>query len=78
MFSSEICLFLDEEYLNSHTMSAGFYDPQFIQVIELSLASSWNLQIPENMYERGIKIRYIDPEDEADNYIADRWYFIEN
>jgi hypothetical protein len=77
MFSSEICLFLDEEYLNSHTMSAGFYDPQFIQAIELSLASSWNLQIPENMYERGIKIRYIDPEDEADNYIADRWFFIE-
>ncbi|MFW1951999.1 DUF3916 domain-containing protein [Acinetobacter beijerinckii] len=77
MFASEICLYLDEDYFNAHTLSADRYDSQFMLVDELSLAQSWNLQIPENMYERGIKIRYIHSEYEADNYIADQWYFIE-
>lgn len=78
MFSSEICLYLDEDYFNAHTLSADRYDPQYVLADDLSLAKSWNLQIPENMYERGIKICYIDLEDEADNYIADQWFFIEN
>ncbi|MEG2724000.1 MAG: DUF3916 domain-containing protein, partial [Acinetobacter sp.] len=77
MFSSEICLYLDEDYFNAHTLSAHRYDYQYVLADELSLAKSWNLKIPENMYERGIKIHYIDPEDEADNYIADQWFFIE-
>lgn len=77
MFSSEICLYLDEDYFNAHTLSADRYDSQYVLADELSLAKSWNLKIPENMYERGIKIHYIDPEDEADNYIADQWFFIE-
>lgn len=31
----------------------------------------------EYKYERGIRIHYIDLKDEAANYIADQWYFIE-
>lgn len=78
MFASEICLYLDEDYFNALTLSANRYDSQYVLADELSLAQSWNLQIPENMYERGVKIRYINLEDEADNYNADHWFFIEN
>lgn len=77
MFSSEICLYLDEDYFNAHTLSVEFYDSQYILAEELSLATSWNLQIPKSMCERGIKVCYSDPEDEANNYIADQWFFIE-
>lgn len=77
MFASEICLYLDEDYFNAHTLSAGSYDPQYLLADRLSLAKNWRLQIPDHMYERGIHIHYIDPNDEAANYIADQWYFIE-
>ena len=51
--------------------------PQYLLADRLSLAKNWRLQIPDHMYERGIHIHYIDPNDEAANYIADQWYFIE-
>ena len=77
MFASEVCLYLDEDYFNAHTLSADFDDPQYVLADELSLVKIWNLQIPENMYERGVKIHYIDPEDETNNDMADWWFFIE-
>ncbi|ENX16146.1 hypothetical protein F895_01737 [Acinetobacter sp. CIP 64.2] len=77
MFASEICLYLDEDYFNAHTLSAGSYDPQYLLADRLSLAKNWRLQIPDHMYERGIRIHYIDLKDESANYIADQWYFIE-
>lgn len=78
MFASEICLYLDEDYFNAHTLSGEYYDPQYLLADDISLSRRWGLQIPEHMYERGIHIHYIDPKDETDNYIADYWYFIEN
>lgn len=77
MFASEICLYLDEDYFNVHILSADSYDPQYLLADNLSLAKNWRLQIPDNMYEQGVKIRYTDLEDKAENYIADHWYFIE-
>ncbi len=78
MFASEVCLYLDEDYFNAHTLSGEYYDPQYLLVDDISLSRRWGLQIPEHMYERGIHIHYIDPKNETDNYIADYWYFIEN
>lgn len=77
MFASEICLYLDEDYFNVHILSADSYDPQYLLADNLSLAKNWRLQIPDNMYEQGVKIHYTDLEDKAENYIADHWYFIE-
>ncbi|OEY94941.1 hypothetical protein BJD20_17860 [Acinetobacter proteolyticus] len=78
MFASEVCLYLDEDYFNAHTLSGEYYDPQYLLVDDISLSRRWGLQIPEHMYERGIHIHYVDPKNETDNYIADYWYFIEN
>ncbi|MCH7313378.1 DUF3916 domain-containing protein [Acinetobacter sp. ANC 3882] len=77
MFASEICLYLDEDYFNSHTLSAEYYNPQYLLADDMSLSRRWGLEVPEKIKERGILIDYIDPKDEADNYRADQWYFIE-
>lgn len=49
MFAGEICLYLDEDYFNAHTLSAGSYDPQYLLADRLSLAKNWRLQIPDHM-----------------------------
>ncbi len=78
MFASEICLYLDEDYFNAHTLSAECYDSKYLLGDEMSLARSWGLKIPEKIKEQGIHIHYIDLKNETANYIADYWYFIEN
>ena len=77
MFSSEICIHLNEDYFNSHTGSGLFLEDKRMISAEYSLKDHWNLNLPENIYEKSIHIEYLDPFDEDDNYIADHWYFIE-
>ncbi|MBO3656872.1 DUF3916 domain-containing protein [Acinetobacter haemolyticus] len=77
MFASEICLYLDEDYFNSHTLLAEYYDPQYLLADDMSLSRRWGLEVPEKIKERGIHIHYVDLKDVVDNYITDQWYFIE-
>lgn len=77
MFSSEICIYLDEQYFNAHTCSGTQYDPSCILSDEKSLVKRWGLKLPQMLSERGIHVEYIDPEDETANYLSDHWYFFE-
>jgi hypothetical protein len=77
MFASEICLYLDEDYFNSHTCLGAFAEAKEVISSGESLAGFWGLEIPEGMFERGIHTEYIDPSDLEENYISDSWYFIE-
>ncbi len=79
MFSSEICIYLQEEYFQSHTTDSfkdfGIYGSATKKKIkERSLAKEWGLLLPEGFSEIGIKI---DEEDgcPGDSWSGEYWYF---
>ncbi|WP_206664889.1 DUF3916 domain-containing protein [Ewingella americana] len=75
MFTSEICLYLDEDYFNSHTLAhhKHIQHPDIIQ--GRSLAQQWGLTLPDGMTERGIITDYRDEKEPENNYYSECWYF---
>ncbi len=75
MFMSEICLFLQEDYFQSHITPAGNEYGTSTRIFNRSLAKEWNLQLPEGMHEVGMHDDYRGFPDKTDWYVRDRWYF---
>lgn len=75
MFTSEICIYLQEAYFLSHT--AHSHDSYgFSKVIAgRSLAQEWGLRVPEGMGELGVALDYSGFEDKDDWFVGTRWYF---
>ena len=75
MFTSEICIYLQEAYFQSHTApSIDSYG--FSKIIAgRSLAQEWGLRVPERMAELGIALDYRGFEDRNDWFVGTRWYF---
>jgi len=64
MFASELCLYLDEAYFQSHVNAAPAED---------KLSTRWRLQVPANMQEVGIAF---DVEgDDGEIFPVEQWYF---
>lgn len=75
MFTSEICIYLDEAYFH------GKVDPDSTQygyqerIKNRSLASEWGLQLPEGVSEIGTLWCYDASEDADDHYVSDHWMY---
>ncbi|WP_329892415.1 DUF3916 domain-containing protein [Stenotrophomonas sp. SMYL11] len=72
MFSSEICLYLDEAYFQGHV--ADTPDGQVTAITSRSLAAEWGLELPMGIEERGLRIS-IPADDDDDEFEGECWYF---
>lgn len=73
MFSSELCLFLNEDYFNLHTKNGTSYLGEITEVKDRSLAQEWSLILPKNFGELGVVRK--DLTDEGDEYFSKMWYY---
>ena len=69
MFSSEICLYLDEAYFRGHTLVSG----ETKLITEKSLSKDWGLVLPEGVHELGITFPITDDED--GDKVVEQWFF---
>lgn len=72
MFSSEICLYLDEEYFQGHVAATA--DGQVTAINSRSLATEWGLVLPKGIGERGVQIS-IPRTDHDDGLEQEYWFF---
>lgn len=75
MFTSEICLYLDEDYFNGHTMQNDIKSKYSAVIQGRSLANDWGLQLPDGMLERGILTDHRDEQNPEYNYYSECWYY---
>jgi hypothetical protein len=75
MFSSEICIYLDEEYYQSKVEpTSNEYGYQTVMVNQ-SLASEWEILKPKGVSEIGINWCYNTSEDIYDHYVSEHWIY---
>ena len=76
MFSSEICIYLDEDYFRSH-MEIGIsqHGVHVERITDRSLAKEWNLSLPSGMSEIGNQIDFPGYEDGSDAFHGERWMY---
>jgi hypothetical protein len=77
MFSSEICLYLDELYFRSKVDPDSTQDGHQERIEGRSLASEWGLTLPDGVAEMGTLWRYDASEDANDHDISDHWMYDE-
>lgn len=75
MFTSEICLYLEEDYFNGHTLQNNTKSQYSSIIQDRSLAMEWGLQLPDDVLERGIATNYRDKQDPDNDYYSECWYF---
>ncbi len=74
MFSSEICIYLQEDYFQSMTAESVGRGGTTITIKERSLAEEWGLTLPEGVSELGVAVDYRSEEDDW-SLVGERWYF---
>jgi len=74
-FTSEICIYLDEAYFNSHVAVGMSQNGQSTRIQDHSLTNDLGLNLPLNMAEFGIHLDNRGYPDPNDWFVADRWYF---
>ncbi|MCR1817921.1 MULTISPECIES: DUF3916 domain-containing protein [Stenotrophomonas] len=72
MFSSEICLYLDEAYFQGHVASTA--DGQVTAITSRSLSAEWQLVLPQGVEERGVQVS-IPPTDHDDGLEQEYWFY---
>ncbi|HEL2968035.1 TPA: DUF3916 domain-containing protein [Stenotrophomonas maltophilia] len=72
MFSSEICLYLDEAYFQGHVASTA--DGQVTAITSRSLCAEWQLALPRGVEERGVQVS-IPPTDHDDGLEQEYWFY---
>lgn len=75
MFTSELCIYLDEGYFSSHTREASSERGSSRHIVERSLASEWGLVLPEGMGELGVLLDCPDDDHPDGRFVCERWYF---
>ncbi len=78
MFSSEICIYLDEAYFKSHVeASENKYAESVVKVSRISvrsLANEWCLELPIDFAEIGVRIEDVALRAE-DGFSGERWLY---
>jgi hypothetical protein len=74
MFTSELCIYLDQEYFESHTIGHKNEYGEARVIQGRSLASEWNLTLPSDMGERGVSKNFHSLEGEWQD-TGECWYF---
>ena len=75
MFSSEVCIYLKEDYFQSHTSVGHDKYGSTAAVVGRSLAREWGLVLPDGVAELGLALDYREFEDPEDWFVGERWYF---
>ena len=73
-FTSEICIFKDESYFDSHTQEAESPCGTSSH-LNSSLAEDWQLQLAPGSSELGVHIDCTDPDQPSGRFVCQRWYF---
>lgn len=74
MFTSELCIYLTEDYFLSHT-SPSSNEYGYTQAIHgRRLSQEWGLVLPPGFGEIGISVAYHSDEDDW-HLVGERWYF---
>jgi hypothetical protein len=75
VFSSEVCIYLDESYYQSK--SAPLVNEHGCQelIMKRSLVDEWALSLPKDVAELGIFWRYDASVNEDDHYASEHWMY---
>lgn len=74
LWSSEICVYLDEAYFAGHAVPSSHERGKVSLIGNRSLAQEWGLLLPPGVFERGIHVDY--PETAThEGLTCDRWYY---
>lgn len=74
MFTSEVCIYLDEAYFREHTGEAENSYGKTRRLVERSLVKEWGLVLPVGVAELGISVDYRSERDDW-SLVGERWYF---
>lgn len=75
MFTSEICIYLDEDYFRSKVDPASNEHGCQQLIPGRSLASEWRLALPKDVAEIGILWRYDTSDATEDHYVSEHWMY---
>ena len=74
MFSSELCIYLQESYFLGHTASSKDDSGEVVVLSDRSLASEWGLSLPKRVEEHGVYVNYRET-DTHEGFSFERWFF---
>lgn len=74
MFSSELCIYLQESYFLGHITPGTNEFGEIVALSSRSLAHEWGLNLPKGVLERGVHVNYPEA-DTRESLICDRWFF---
>ncbi len=76
MFTSEICIYLDEDYFRSHTeFGVSPHGVRSERITGRSLAKEWNLLLPSGISEIGTQIEFPGYDDGSDAFQGEQWLY---
>ncbi len=75
LWSSEICVYRDPEYFESHTKESTRESAFISRITDRSLAQKWTLTHPSYVEEIGLKISYAET-DTHQGLASENWYFV--
>ena len=79
MFTSEICIYLQDEYFQSHISATReeYYSESYERnkITKKSLAEEWKLSLSKNIKELGVESKYINSINYKENWTIETWYF---
>ena len=72
IFTSEICIYLDETYFQEHTSASADGHGTTLPIVGRRLSQEWGLTLPAGVQELGVTVDY---QWEEDGFSGERWYF---
>lgn len=74
MFTSELCIYLSDDYFRSHTDPASGAHGETRAIQGRRLSQEWGLLVPDGLGELGMSVAFFNQDD--DRHLAgERWYF---
>ena len=74
MWSSEICIYLDDSHFAGHALPSKSERGAVTSLGSRSLAREWGLVLPAGVLERGVHVNYPET-DTHEGMLFDRWYY---
>jgi len=74
MFSSEVCIYMDEDYYQGHVKEGTYEFGSITCLREKSLANDWALKLPPGVEELGVYLNFSSIEDDW-SLLGERWFF---
>ncbi len=75
MFTSEVCIYLDENYFSGYTTPCSSKHGTCTHIVGRRLSEEWGLHLPQSMGELGVALDYRGFDDKDHWFVGERWYF---